>query len=217
MSFLDYCTKYQPDNFYSYVYNNTQNNSFILILNSSYYNFSLHGDYNGTQNNSLKNSSKLLEYDLTTSHLKNIVQNNVTTSSNLDLLPQIVPDNNYNDSQLYSQKNSLKNTIQKNVTTSLKLNSLFQVIPQKSSIGVLCNNPECFNEVKILRFGKGRKKEYCSKQCFTRKNNCTRKKSCCTHFNEALLNDRKEFVKLINEGASKFNIYFILFFFLGKK
>jgi hypothetical protein len=147
MSNSDSCIKHEPDN------------------------FSSHGDYNDTQNSSLKNSS----------HLKNTIQNNTTTSS--------------------------------------KLNSLFQVIPEKSNIGLLCNNPECFNEIKILRFdSKGRKKEYCCKQCFTRKNNCSRKKNCCTHFNETLLNDRKEFVKFINEGALRFNIDLFLFiFYLEKK
>jgi hypothetical protein len=143
------------------------------------------------KNNSLESSSTF-DFEFTSSHLKNTIKNNVTTSSNLDLLP--------------------KNTTQNSVTTPSKMNSLFQVIPQKSNIGLLCSNPECFNEIKILHFGKGRKKEYCSKQCFTRKSNCTRKKNCCTHFNETLLNDRKEFVKFINEGASKFNINLFYYF-----
>jgi hypothetical protein len=142
-----------------------------------------HDDYNDTQiysqNNSLKNSSKLLEYDFT-SYLKSTIQNNVTNSS--------------------------------------KWNSLFQVISQKSNIGFLCNNPECFNEIKILRFGsKGRKKAYCSKQCFTRRSNCTRKKNCCTNFSKTLLSDRKEFVKFINEGASMFNTDLFYYFFLFRE
>jgi hypothetical protein len=106
----------------------------------------------------------------------------------------------------------LKETIQNNTTTSSNLNSPFQVIPQKSNIGLLCNNPECFNE--RLRG----KSIYCSKQCCARKNNCDYKKNRNTNFNETLLNDRKELVKIINEGASKFNInLFYYFFYLEKK
>jgi hypothetical protein len=169
---------YELKNLSSYSFDTMLQNDFSDFPNESE-NLSPHDDCNDIQlylqNNSSKNTSKLLEYDLISSHLKNTIHNNVTTSS--------------------------------------KLNS-FQVIPQKSNIGLLCGNPECFNEIEI-RFGnKGRKKKYCNKQCFTRKNNCTRKKYCCTRFNETLLNDRKEFVKFINEGASRLNIdlfYFFLF------
>jgi hypothetical protein len=92
-----------------------------------------------------------------------------------------------------------------------KHNGSFQVIPQKSNIGLLCNNPECFNECL------GVKSIYCSKKCYRRKNHCSCKKTS-TNFNETLLNDRKEFVKLINEGASTFNVdLFYYFFYLEKK
>jgi hypothetical protein len=179
----DCCTEYE------YLLLKTLSSSFDTILQNNFSgfpdelkNFYSHDDCNDTQiyyspNNSLEND--IVEYDLTSPHLKDKIQNNATTSSNL--------------------------------------NSPFQVIPQKSNIGLLCNNPECFNEIEILRFGKGRKNMYCSKQCFTRKNNCNRKKSS-TNFNENLLNDRKEFVKFINEGASKFNIGLFYFFsYLEKK
>jgi hypothetical protein len=87
------------------------------------------------------------------------------------------------------------------------LNPLFQVIPQKSNIGLLCNNPECFNEHL------GEKSIYCSKWCYIRKSHCTQK-NCSTNFNETPLNDQKEFVKLINEVASKFNIDLFYYFFI---
>jgi hypothetical protein len=101
----------------------------------------------------------------------------------------------------------LKDTIQNNTTTSSNLNPPFQVIPQKSNIGLLYNNPECFNEHL-------EKSIYYSKQCCIHKNDCNNKKNCKTNFNETLLNDKKEFVKLINEGASKFNINLFYYFFI---
>jgi hypothetical protein len=103
-----------------------------------------HDDYNDTQNSSLENnSSNLLEYDLIPQHLKDTIQNNTTSSSNL--------------------------------------NSPFQIIPQKSNIRLLCNNPECFNEI-FPHFGKGRRNIYCNKQCYIHINSYNCKKSFTNSF-----------------------------------
>jgi hypothetical protein len=47
-------------------------------------------------------------------------------------------------------------------------------------------------------------------QCYNIHENNYKKNS--TDFNETILNDKKEFVKLINKRASKFNIYIYFFF-----
>jgi hypothetical protein len=130
--------------------------------------------------------------------------------------------NDYNDTQLDLLKNNSKffdsSHLKKHDDIPIPLNlNLPQVIPQKSNIGLLCKNPECFNEVKFNHFGKGRKKEYCCIKCSTRRSNCNRKKNRHTNINETLSNDRKELEKLINKGASRFNIDLFYYYFLFRE